>query len=202
MAYGISRDDFDKVMIDFKTRYDVPQKTQFSPEQMQEMVQGYKAVLELHDVKLEQDPFRQLYTAIGHVLDSWNTERAKLYREKLHIAQEWGTAVIIQKMVLGNISLDSGSGVLFTYADWHRESGICLNGDFTLCSQGEDVVAGLVHTLPISEAQRLQGHSNEDVSLEKRFPCHLHSVATLCPSIDLRTQLSSSGDRVYLRRQQ
>ena len=170
MAYGISRDDFDKVMIDFKTRYDVPQKTQFTPDQMQEMVQGYKAVLERHDVKLEQDPFRQLYTAIGHVLDSWNTERAKLYREKLHIAQEWGTAVIIQKMVLGNISLDSGSGVLFTYADWNRESGICLNGDFTLCSQGEDVVAGLVHTLPISEAQRLQGHSNEDVSLEKDFP--------------------------------
>ncbi len=170
MAYGIPRDEFDKVMIDFKTHYDVPQKTQFTPGQMQEMVQEYKAVLDRHRVTLEQDPFRQLYTSIGHVLDSWDTERAKLYREKLHIAQEWGTAVIIQKMVLGNISLDSGSGVLFTYADWNRESGICLNGDFTLCSQGEDVVAGLVHTLPISEAQRLQGHSTDEISLEKDFP--------------------------------
>lgn len=170
MAYGISRDDFDKVMIDFKQRYDVPQKTQFSPLQMREMVDEYKAVLKRHKIHLEQDPFLQLYTAIGHVLDSWNTERALLYREKLHIAQEWGTAVIIQKMVLGNISLNSGSGVLFTYADWHKESGICLNGDFTLCSQGEDVVAGLVHTLPISEAQRVQGHSAQDTSLEKDFP--------------------------------
>lgn len=170
MAYGIPRDEFDKIMVDFKTRYDVQQKTQFSPLQMREMVTEYKAVLKAHKVHLEQDPFRQLYTSIGHVLDSWNTERAKLYRAKLHIAQEWGTAVIIQKMVLGNISLDSGSGVLFTYADWHRESGICLNGDFTLCSQGEDVVAGLVHTLPISEAQRKQGHSSPEISLEKDFP--------------------------------
>jgi len=168
MAYGIPRDAFDNVMIEFKKKYDIRQKTQFSDEQMQEMVNGYKQVLKQHDLALEQDPYRQLYTSISHVLDSWNTERAKLYRSKLHIAEEWGTAVIIQKMVLGNISLESGTGVLFTHADWHKEPGICLNGDFTLCSQGEDVVAGLVHTLPISEAERT--HSGGEISLEKDFP--------------------------------
>ena len=168
MAYGIPRDEFDAVMIEYKKRYEIKQKTQFSDDQMRNMVQGYKEVLKRHEVALEQDPYRQLYTAISHVLDSWNTDRAKLYRSKLHIAEEWGTAVIIQKMVLGNISLESGTGVLFTHADWHKEPGICLNGDFTLCSQGEDVVAGLVHTLPISEAERT--HSQGEISLEKDFP--------------------------------
>lgn len=168
MAYGIARDEFDGVMIEFKKRFDVKQKTQFSDIQMRDMVDEYKEVLKKHQIALEQDPYRQLYTSISHVLDSWNTDRAKLYRSKLHIAEEWGTAVIIQKMVLGNISLESGTGVLFTHADWHKELGICLNGDFTLCSQGEDVVAGLVHTLPISEAERI--HSNGDVSLEKDYP--------------------------------
>lgn len=170
MAYGIDRDLFDAVMIRYKKKFKVAQKTMFSEEQMRLMVDDYKLVLKKKGVFLEQDPFRQLYSSISHVLDSWNTERAKLYRQKLQIADEWGTAVIIQKMVLGNISLDSGSGVLFTYADWNPAPGICLNGDFTLCSQGEDVVAGLVHTLPISEAQRKHAKSPLNISLEKDYP--------------------------------
>ena len=71
---------------------------------------------------------------------------------------------------MGNISLDSGSGVLFTHAQWHEGAGICLNGDYTICSQGEDVVAGLVHTLPISRAQALHQERSVDLSLEERFP--------------------------------
>ncbi len=178
MAYGIDRDEFDKVMIDYKKRYEVELKTQFSVQQMRDMVGNYKEILSKHNVTFEQDPFQQLYQAISHVLDSWNTDRAKLYRSMLHIAEEWGTAVIIQKMVLGNISLESGTGVLFTYADWNKDSGICLNGDFTLCSQGEDVVAGLVHTLPISEYERER--QGEEMSLEKDLPAiyqRLHRYA-------------------------
>lgn len=170
MAYGIDRDKFDAVMIDFKQKYHVEQKVEFTPEQMRLMSESYKAVLAEYGVALEQDTFLQIKEAIVHVLDSWNTERARLYRQKLHIADEWGTAVIIQKMVLGNISLDSGTGVLFTHATWSSAPGINLNGDFTLCSQGEDVVAGLVHTLPISEAQREQTKSPLNISLEKNFP--------------------------------
>lgn len=170
MAYGIDRDQFDAVMIEFKQKYNIEQKVSFSAQQMRLMSEAYKKVLARHGVALEQDPFLQMKEAIVHVLDSWNTERARLYRQKLHIADEWGTAVIIQKMVLGNISLDSGTGVLFTYAEWSNSPGINLNGDFTLCSQGEDVVAGLVHTLPISENQRKHTKSPLNVSLEKNFP--------------------------------
>lgn len=170
MAYGIPRDIFDEVMLRYKQKYQVELKTQFSPDVMQEMTQDYKEVLAIYGIELEQDPFRQLYRAISHVLDSWNADLAKAYRRKLQISDEWGTAVIIQKMVMGNISLDSGSGVLFTHAQWHEGAGICLNGDYTICSQGEDVVAGLVHTLPISRAQALHQERSVDLSLEERFP--------------------------------
>lgn len=170
MAYNIDRDEFDAVMIEYKNRYKIDLKTQFSPEQMQLMCEDYKLVLARHAVILEQDTYLQFKQAIGHVLDSWETERAKLYRQKMHIADEWGTAVIIQQMVLGNISLDSGSGVLFTHSIHSNKPGINLNGDFTLCSQGEDVVAGLVHTLPISEAQRKLSKKDPGKSLESDFP--------------------------------
>jgi len=170
MAYGIPRDAFDAVMVDYKSKYGVQLKTQFSPAQMRAMCQDYKQVLAARGIELEQDPFLQIKLAIGHVLDSWNTDLAVLYRQKMHIADEWGTAVLVQKMVLGNISLESGSGVLFTHSEQSSKPGIHLNGDFTLCSQGEDVVAGLVHTLPISEEQRLLARPPAASSLQKDYP--------------------------------
>lgn len=170
MAYGIPRDDFDVVMLDFKKRFGVSQKTDFEPEQMRDMTQQYKEVLQKNNIRLDQDLHKQLKLAVLNVLDSWNSDRAKLYREKLQIADEWGTAIIIQKMVFGNISLESGSGVVFTYSDRVKQPGIHLNGDFTVCSQGEDVVAGLVHTLPVSEHQRVTMKPEAEYSLEKQFP--------------------------------
>jgi pyruvate,orthophosphate dikinase len=170
MAYGIARDEFDRVMLAYKKKHVMSQKTHFSSSVMQAMCEDYKAILAAHDIALEQDPMKQLQQAVAHVLDSWNTPRAQMYRRKLNISDDWGTAVIIQKMVMGNISLQSGSGVLFTHADWVEGPGICLNGDFTLSSQGEDVVAGLVHTLPISEEQASHQVRSGETSLEKSFP--------------------------------
>ena len=170
MSHDIDRDIFDQIMIDYKERFKVDQKTSFSPAQMKQMTMDYKAVLTSHGVELVQDPFEQLKCAIMSVLDSWDTDRAILYRKTMQIADEWGTAVVCQQMVFGNISLRSGSGVVFTHNPSSKIPGIHLNGDFTICSQGEDVVAGLVYTLPISEEQRLAEHEPLEVSLEKDFP--------------------------------
>jgi pyruvate,orthophosphate dikinase len=73
-------------------------------------------------------------------------------------------------MVLGNLSPESGTGVVFTHDPLEDKPGVNLYGDFTLFSQGEDVVAGLVHTLPISEKQRKSMSGNIKISLEKDFP--------------------------------
>jgi pyruvate,orthophosphate dikinase len=170
MVQGIARDDFDAVIIDHKERCGVEQKMQFTPAQMRAIAAAYRRVLADHGVMLEDDAFRQLRQAVLMVLDSWYTERAEVYRSKLQIAEDWGTAVVVQQMVLGNLNDDSGSGVVFTHDPHVHDQGIHLYGDFTVCSQGEDIVAGLVHTLPISEQQRLRSQSPVGQSLEKDFP--------------------------------
>ncbi|PKK87072.1 MAG: hypothetical protein CVV64_22765 [Candidatus Wallbacteria bacterium HGW-Wallbacteria-1] len=73
-------------------------------------------------------------------------------------------------MVLGNRSARSGTGVIFTSSPFNGCAGINLYGDFALCSQGEDVVSGLVNTLPISESQRKRDYRDSSLSLESGFP--------------------------------
>lgn len=170
MAYGIDRDIFDSVILDYKLKYGVEQKIQFTPEQMRNIAYAYKKVLEDNGIRIETDPFKQLKQAILSVIQSWSSKRAVYYREHLQVADEWGTAVIVQKMALGNLSTSSGTGVVFTNSPLNDKSGINLYGDFTLCSQGEDIVSGLVHTLPISESQRKEFYSDCNISLQSAFP--------------------------------
>lgn len=170
MAFGISRDEFDQVMIDFKTRYGISQKIDFSPAQMREIAKAYISILHSHNIHFKDEPFEQLKQVVFNVFQSWDSERAKVYREHLQIADEWGTAVIVQKMVLGNLHRTSGTGVLFTHAPDIDQPGIQLYGDFTLCSQGEDIVAGLVHPWPVTERQRKKMFGDKGFSLQKLFP--------------------------------
>ena len=170
MTYGINRDVFDRVMVSFKEKYQVEQKIQFTPGQMREMAYAYKQVLADERVYFEEDPWEQLKLAIMSVFDSWDSERAIVYRNHLQIADQWGTAVVIQQMVLGNLDEYSGTGVVFTHNPLIQKPGIYLNGDFTLCSQGEDIVAGLVHALPVSVYQKnLTGRDNQQ-SMEELLP--------------------------------
>ena len=170
MAYGIERDTFDQVMGVHKEKYGYDLKVQFSQEQMKEVCYDYKKLLTDRGITIEDDPFSQLRQAILNVIDSWSSESAIYYRNHMQIADEWGTAVIVQKMVLGNRSLHSGTGVVFTNSPFSAHSGINLYGDFALCSQGEDVVSGLVNTLPITEKQRKSYCSDSSMSLESAFP--------------------------------
>lgn len=183
MAYGIDRDIFDSAILDYKNKYGVEQKVQFTPEQMKNIAYAYKKVLEDYGIVIEEDPLKQLTQAILSVIDSWSSHRAKYYREHLQIADEWGTAVIVQKMALGNISEHSGTGVVFTHNPKQDKSGINLYGDFKLCSQGEDIVSGLVHTLPVSENQRKGFYSDCSISLQSAFPNIYNAL------VELSTQL-------------
>lgn len=170
MSSGVDRDIFDRIIIDFKTRYGFEQKVQFTAEQMKKIAYAYKEVLKDHGMYIESNPYIQLKQAIINVIDSWSSSRTKSFREHLQIANEWGTAVIVQKMVLGNISSSSGTGVVFTHNPNYNSPGVNLYGDFTLRSQGEDIVAGLVHTLPITESQRKEYYRDCATSLEQLFP--------------------------------
>lgn len=170
MAHGLDRNDFDQIILNYKKKYGVTQKIGFTPENMREIAFAYKQFLIDHGVHFEEHPFRQLKMAILCVFDSWNSERAKVYRNHMHIAEEWGTAAIVQKMVLGNIHRESGSGVVFTRDVKKNRANINLTGDFSFLSQGEDIVGGLINTLPISESQRESEYQNAPFSLQSQYP--------------------------------
>jgi pyruvate,orthophosphate dikinase len=172
MAFGINRDEFDHAMLTHKTRYGVETKIQFSPDEMRSIAMAYKKILSDHGLAFEEDPFKQMKQAIASVVDSWFSKSADEYRKHMQIAGGWGTAVLVQKMILGNRSNRSGTGVVFTSSPFVKNpsAGITLYGDFVLCSQGEDVVSGLVHTLPITEKQRKAHYKESPMSLESGFP--------------------------------
>ncbi len=98
------------------------------------------------------DPREQLLGAIEAVFRSWNTRRARTYRDHHRIPHDLGTAVVVQSMVFGNLSADSGSGVVFTRNPVTGEPG--LFGEYLAHSQGEDVVAGIRTPDPVAQALR------------------------------------------------
>ncbi len=169
MANGIPRDVFDQTMQAYKKKYHVDQKANFEVAHMRQIAMAYKKVLTDNNIYFEKDVYKQLRQTIDYVFDSWSSERAQAYRQHLGIADEWGTAVVIQQMILGNMHKNSGTGVVFTQYPHDPKPGVDLYGDFTFCSQGEDIVSGLVHTLPISENQRKLSKMKKR-SLQKTMP--------------------------------
>ncbi len=180
MAHGIERDVFDSVMDDFKKKFKVKQKLEFEPEDMRSIALAYKQLIKEYNVVFEQDPFKQLIQTINMVFESWSSERAYVYRRHLQISDDWGTAVIVQQMIFGNLNNNSGTGVVFTQNPNRERPGVHLYGDFTMRSQGEDIVAGLVKPFPIGETQRKQS-GIPGYSLQTMYPeiyRHLHKLAS------------------------
>ncbi|MCP4623711.1 MAG: pyruvate, phosphate dikinase [bacterium] len=170
MAFGLKRDDFDAIISKQKTIRGIPYKREFTGEQMKNVALSYKRLILDAGISILETPFEQLYMAIKTVLDSWESSRAKTYRQIMGISDDWGTAVTVQAMVYGNISERSGSGVIFTHNPRWSGDTLKLWGDFTVGNQGEDVVAGLVKTNPISIFQQDIEMRETDITLQIHYP--------------------------------
>jgi pyruvate,orthophosphate dikinase len=170
MFTGLERNFFDIIIDSFKSRYNVTRKIEFDPEQMRQVTLAYKNALRHKGIEIPDDPYGQLQQAILQVFDSWYSDQAATYRHQMHISDEWGTAVIVQKMVFGNLNDNSGSGVIFTRSPRGISPDVTLYGDFIFGVQGDDIVSGLVETYPVSEKQRVMEKRESGISLEKNFP--------------------------------
>ena len=123
-----------------------------------------------------RDPWIQLKWAIEAVFRSWDSPRARTYREKEGIPDDLGTAVTVQAMVFGNRGSDGGTGVLFTRNPATGEP--TLYGDVLFEAQGEDVVAGTHQTEPIAVLDtRLPSVARELRAAAERLE---HHYADLC----------------------
>ncbi|SMC87431.1 pyruvate phosphate dikinase [Desulfocicer vacuolatum DSM 3385] len=188
MISGVDREKFQELMDDAKKRHNVKFKWKFSPDQMRELALDYQKLARRQGISIPDDPWLQLSHAVEMIFDSWNTLKAVDYREIMDLSDSWGTAVIVQSMVFGNKSSQSGSGVLFTAHPYRKVRRVALWGDYAYGDQGEDIVAGLVTSYPISvEQAQIDGRSVEK-SLEKSFP-HIYNEL-----------LSIARDLVYEKR--
>jgi pyruvate,orthophosphate dikinase len=118
------------------------------------LVEDFKAIVAGQTgAAFPQDPRQQVDAAVVAVFNSWNTDRAQLYRRRERISDELGTAVNVQTMVFGNLGPDSGTGVAFTR---DPASGHCgAYGDYLPNAQGEDVVAGIRNTLSLDDMAKI-----------------------------------------------
>jgi pyruvate,orthophosphate dikinase len=170
MAHDMTRDDFDAVIADCKRRWGIPLKRHFSGDQMREVALAYRRLIEEAGIEMIDSPIEQLLLAIRRVLASWESPKALAYRRIMGISDDWGTAIAIQAMVYGNVSPEAGTGVIFTHNPRWSGDVLKLWGDFTTANQGEDVVSGLVRTMPISLFQQDIEMRETDVTLETHFP--------------------------------
>jgi pyruvate, orthophosphate dikinase len=170
MFHNVERNIFDEIMSSYKQRYTVSKKIQFKPEQMKQIAISYRKAMEKKGIEIIDDPTEQLRHAILQVFASWYSEQAQIYRHQMHLSDEWGTAVIVQSMVFGNLNERSGSGVIFTRDPRGSSQNVAIYGDFIFGVQGDDIVSGLVETFPISEKQRISEKRESAISLETRFP--------------------------------
>ena len=121
---------------------------ELTAEDWQEVIIGYKEIVKKHTKNdFPEEPQQQLFLAIDAVFDSWNNQRAIVYRRLNKIPDHLGTAVNIQSMVFGNMGDDSGTGVAFTRNPSTGEN--ILYGEYLINAQGEDVVAGIRTPQPI-----------------------------------------------------
>jgi pyruvate,orthophosphate dikinase len=126
------------------------------------LVDAYKAIVREHTGEdFPQDPREQMRHAIRAVFESWNSDRAVLYRRQERIPTDLGTAVNVCSMVFGNLGMDSGTGVAFTRDPGSGAKGVY--GDYLQNAQGEDVVAGIRNTLPLQDLEQLDKTSYDQL---------------------------------------
>ncbi len=129
---------------------------------LQALIETYKVIVREHTGKeFPQQPREQMDLAVRAVFDSWNADRAVLYRRQERIASDLGTAVNICSMVFGNVSSDSGTGVAFTRDPASGSKGVY--GDYLQNAQGEDVVAGIRNTLSLADLKGLDKKSYDEL---------------------------------------
>ncbi|MGX1225488.1 pyruvate, phosphate dikinase [Streptomyces sp. x-45] len=155
---GVDASLFEASLERLKELRGVPDDVHLDAADLARLVEAYKELIRRETGEdFPQSPAHQLRRAVLAVFDSWNSERAQLYRRRERIPDDLGTAVNVQRMVFGNLGADSGSGVAFTRDPATGRRG--LYGDYLPDAQGEDVVAGIRNTIPLAELEHLEPHS-------------------------------------------
>ena len=169
----VAHHDFEHALESVKKEKGVKLDTELDAEDLKKVVAGYKEVIKTATGKMfPNNPREQLKMAVDAVFNSWNNDRAIIYRRLNDIKGLLGTAVNVQSMVFGNMGDTSGTGVCFTRNPSTGEHK--FYGEFLMNAQGEDVVAGIRTPLEISELAQIMPDCYKELveiyqNLEKHY---------------------------------
>lgn len=176
---GIDGEVFSDALDALKERRGTHDDLALTPDDLRELVTTFQALtLEHAGRDFPQDPAEQLRLSVLAVFQSWNTDRASVYRRQEGIPEDLGTAVNVQVMVFGNQGMTSGSGVCFTRDPGTGRQGVY--GDYLQNAQGEDVVAGIRNTVSLSDLADLDPTSYDELLAHmKRLEQHYRDLCDI-----------------------
>ncbi|MFE6891771.1 pyruvate, phosphate dikinase [Streptomyces sp. NPDC057694] len=158
----VDGDLFEEELEKAKRTKKVAVDTDLDAADLKKLVTRFKKIVKTEAGRdFPQDPREQMDLAIKAVFESWNTDRAKLYRRQERIPGDLGTAVNVCSMVFGNLGPDSGTGVAFTRDPASGHQGVY--GDYLQNAQGEDVVAGIRNTVALADLEDIDKKSYDQL---------------------------------------
>ncbi|MGI6216799.1 MAG: pyruvate, phosphate dikinase [Coriobacteriales bacterium] len=191
VVMGVDGDLFENAINAVKITRGVKGDNELTAEDLKGLVEEFKKIFSENvsadehpelvvngKVEFPQDPDLQLNLAIRAVFGSWMNERACIYRRINKIPDDLGTAVNVQSMVFGNKGDTSATGVAFTRNPATGENE--FYGDYLVNAQGEDVVAGIRNTSPISELKNVEGLQEAGRELEEVFKILENHYRDMC----------------------
>ena len=176
---GIEGDAFSAALDEAKAAKGVSSDVELDVDDLVALVARFKEIVrEESGQDFPQHPREQLDLAIRAVFDSWNTDRARVYRRRERIPHDLGTAVNICTMVFGNLGETSGTGVAFTRDPSTGEPG--AYGDYLVNAQGEDVVAGIRNTLSLDDLRGIDPAAHAELmGVMRRLETHYRDLCDI-----------------------
>ena len=166
VVMGVDHGLFEDALETMKLNRGVFDDTGLEGDDLKTLVEEFKTIVQDEaETDFPQDPWVQLWGAVGAVFNSWMNARAITYRRLNSIPASWGTAVNVQAVVFGNMGPYCATGVAFTRDPSTGENS--FYGEFLINAQGEDVVAGIRTPLPLTRAARQDGDGE---SMEEAMP--------------------------------
>lgn len=168
VVLGLDHGRFEEALEIVKEDNGFMNDVELSADDWRGIVTQYKAIVSEEQGKpFPQDVHEQLWGAIRAVFDSWDSDRAKVYRRLNDIPGDWGTAVNVQAMVFGNMGETSATGVAFTRDPATGDKA--YYGEYLVNAQGEDVVAGIRTPQYLTKAAR-EASGATAPSMEEAMP--------------------------------
>ncbi|MDR1841672.1 MAG: pyruvate, phosphate dikinase [Holophagales bacterium] len=200
VVLNVHKDHFEEKIEELKIKTGKKLDTEITAEEWKSLCADFKTIVKAKLGRdFPQDPWEQLIGGVCAVFNSWDTERAILYRRMNKIPDEWGTAVNVQTMVFGNMGDDCGTGVAFT-----RDPGTgepYFYGEYLINAQGEDVVAGIRTPQPIT---KFQGGERGLKSLEEAMPSVYKELYDTCQKLEKHfkdmqdLEFTIQGSKLYM----